>query len=129
MAPKVPMREMGTATLGIRVERGLRRNTKTTRITRRMEMLRASWTSFTEARMVRVASMRTFSSMVGGMEAWSCGSRAFTWSTVSMMLASGWRKMGMMMAGAPLEMPRLRMFSTESWTRATSERCSAAPFR
>ncbi len=129
MAPKVPMSEMGTATLGMSVDRGLRRKMNTTRMTRRMEMLRANWTSFTEDRMVRVASMRTFSSMVGGIEAWSCGSRAFTWSTVWMMLASGWRKMGMMMAGAPLERPRLRMFSTESSTRATSERCSAAPFR
>ena len=122
------MREMGTATLGMSVERTLRRNTKTTRITSPMEMLSATCTSLTEARMVRVASMSTFSSMVGGNEAWSWGRMARTRSTVSMMLASGWRKMGTMMAGTPLDRPRLRMFSTESVTWATSERRRALPF-
>jgi hypothetical protein len=129
MAPKVPIREMGTATLGIRVDRTLRRNTKTTRITRAMEMAMASCTSFTEARMVRVASMRTFSSMAGGSEAWSCGRMARTRSTVSMMLASGWRKIGTMMAGTPLDRAALRTFSTESVTWATSDSRMALPCR
>ena len=129
MTPKVPMREMGTATLGMRVDRTLRRNTKTTRITRAMEMAMASCTSFTEARMVRVASMSTFNSMAGGREAWSWGRMARTRSTVSMMLASGCRKMGTMMAGTPLDRPPLRTFSTESVTCATSARRTAPPLR
>ena len=129
MAPKVPMREMGTATLGMSVERQLRKNTKTTRITRAMEMPRASCTSWTEARMVRVASMSTFSSMAGGREACIWGRMAFTRSTVSMMLASGWRKIGTMMAGMPLDRPLLRTFSTASVTRATSARRTALPLR
>ena len=129
MTPKVPMRETGTATLGMRVERTLRRKTKTTRMTRTMEMHSAIWTSCTEARMVRVASMSTFSSTVGGREPCNWGKRARTRSTVSMMLASGCRKMGTMMAGTPLDRPELRTFSTESVTRATSPRRTALPLR
>ena len=77
--------------------------------------------------MVRVVSMRTARETVGGSEVSSCGSRARTWSTVSMMLAPGCLNTGMRMAGTPLEMPRLRTFSTESFTSATSESRRAVP--
>ncbi len=50
-------------------------------------------------------------------------------STVSIMLAAGWREMMMMMAGLPLESPAVRMSSTESVTLAISERRTAAPLR
>ena len=92
-------------------------------------MSMAICTSRTEARMVRVASMSTLSSMVGGRLACIWGRMARTRSTVSMMLASGCRKIGTMMAGTPLESPALRTFSTESVTRATSESRTALPFR
>ena len=92
MTPNVPMSETGTATLGMKVERTLRRKTKTTRMTSAIEITIVIWTSRTEARIVRVASMTTDSVIVGGIDAWSCGSRARTRSTVSMMLAPGWRK-------------------------------------
>jgi hypothetical protein len=65
------MSETGTATLGISVERTLRRNTKTTRITSRIEIMSVICTSRTEARIVRVESITTDSLMVGGIEAWN----------------------------------------------------------
>src|SRR5512143_716844 len=89
MTPNVPMRETGTATLGITVERTLRRKRKTTRITREIEIIRVISTSRTDARIVRVESMTTDSLTEGGIEAWSCGRSAWTRSTVSMMLAPG----------------------------------------
>ena len=58
------------------MERTLRRNANTTRITSRIEMPSVICTSRTEARMVRVASMTTESLTVGGMEAWNWGSSA-----------------------------------------------------
>ena len=56
MTPNVPSSETGTATLGISVERTLRRNTNTTRITSAIEISIVSSTSRTEARMVVVRS-------------------------------------------------------------------------
>ena len=46
-------------------------------------------TSLSEARMVVERSTATAMSIAGEIEAWSCGSSAFTRSTVSMMLAPG----------------------------------------
>ena len=84
--------------------------------------------SRTEARIVRVASIATERRIAGGMEAWSCGSNARTRSTVLMMFAPGWRKTMIRMAGLPLERPPVRMSSTESVTRATSDKRIAEPF-
>ncbi len=53
----MPISEIGTATLGMSVERTLRRNTNTTRITSTIEMPSVISTSRTEARIVRVASI------------------------------------------------------------------------
>ena len=53
-------------------------------------------------------------SMSAGIAACSCGSAAFTLSTVSMMLAPGWRNRITSTAGLPLDRPALRRFSTES---------------
>jgi hypothetical protein len=127
MTPKVPIRDTGTATLGMKVARPLRRKTKTTRMTSRIEMVSVIWTSRTEARMVRVASMITCSLMTGGIDASSCGMTARTRSTVSMMLAPGWRKMMMMTAGLPFTRPPVRTSSSESRTSATSPSCTGAP--
>ena len=54
MAPKVPISDTGTATLGMNVARGLRRKTKTTAMTSAMAMIKVLSTSRTEARMVTV---------------------------------------------------------------------------
>src|SRR5260370_20488901 len=78
MTPKVPMRESGTATLGMMVAQTFRRNAKTTKITRIMEMTSATSTSCTEARMVVVLSMAMPRWMEGEMEARSTGRRAVT---------------------------------------------------
>ena len=121
------MSETGTATLGMRVDRTLRRNRNTTRITRAMDTSSVSSTSLTEARIVRVASMATERAIVGGMAAWSWGSRFRTRSTVSMMFAPGCRNTTSRTAGFPLESPAVRMSSTESVTVATSPRRIAAP--
>ena len=53
----VPISETGTATLGMRVARGLRRKMKTTSTTRMMEPIRVVSTLLTDARMVVVRSM------------------------------------------------------------------------
>src|SRR5712664_2323688 len=53
MTPKVPMSESGTATLGMMVAQTFRRNAKTTKITRMMEMMSATSTSWTDAQMQR----------------------------------------------------------------------------
>src|SRR5690348_4527975 len=92
MMPNVPMRESGTATLGMMVAQVLRRNAKTTRMTNAMEISRVISTSCTEARIVVLRSTATLSWREGEMEARNRGSMAFTRSTVSIMLAAGWRK-------------------------------------
>src|ERR1700678_570778 len=93
MMPKVPIKERGTATLGMMVARTFRRKTKTTRITRAMEITRVISTSFTDARMVVVRSITMVRSIAAGMEAFSDGRASRMWSTVSIIFAPGWRKM------------------------------------
>ena len=55
-------------------------------------------TSSTDARTVSVRSLRIFTSMPCGSDAWSCGRSAFTRSATSMTLAPGWRCTLRMMA-------------------------------
>ena len=129
MTPKVAISETGTATVGIRVERTLRRNTKTTSVTRTTAISSVRSTSCREARMVVVRSSTTPRSMAPGIAAASRGSSARTRSTVSMMLAPGWRKMMTSTAGRPLASPALRTSSTESSTRATSPIATGRPSR
>jgi hypothetical protein len=56
-----------------------------------MAMTSVVSTSCSEARIVVVRSIAMATSMPAGIDASSCGSAAFTRSTVSMMLALGWR--------------------------------------
>src|ERR1700734_3681800 len=70
---KVAIKETGTATLGIRVARTLRRKRKTTRITRPMDMASVRSTSLTEARMVVVRSSIIVKSMAAGIDAFNDG--------------------------------------------------------
>ena len=93
-----------------------------------IEITSVSSTSCTEARMVVV---RSDDHGQGRSPAESrpaaAGSSARTRSTVSMMLAPGWRKTMIRTAGLPLASPALRRSSTESCTSATSEAAPAAP--
>ena len=122
------MSDSGTAMLGMTVARKVRRNANTTRMTRMTEMTRVRSMSATEARTVVVRSRTTFKLIAGEMEALSCGSAAYTRSTVAMMFAPGWRDTIISTAGLPLERPTTRMSSTESCTSATSPSRTGAPF-
>src|ERR1700690_578331 len=93
MTAKVPTRETGTATNGIMVARMLRRKKKTTRTTRTTETQRETVTSRRLALMVTVRSKTSVIWIAEGIEAFSAGMAALTRSTVSIMLAPGWRKM------------------------------------
>src|ERR1035438_9258099 len=126
---KVPMSETGTATVGMSVARQLRGKMKTTRITRMTERMRVLSTSLTEARMVVVRSTTIVVLMPCGMDASIDGNCAMTRSTVSMILAPGWRKIRTVMEGTPFRYPALRMFDCPSETSATSDSLTAAPDR
>ncbi len=76
-----------------------------------------------------VRSDATSSFTSGGSWACSSGISARTLSTVSMMLAPGWRVTSTITAGWPLNRPSVLTFSTLSTTSATSCRRTAAPLR
>jgi len=71
MTPKVPMSEIGTEMAGMKVARQFRRKTKTTMMTRPMEMIMLRSASATEARIVLVRSLSICNVMVGGRAAWN----------------------------------------------------------
>src|SRR5262249_33540427 len=102
------MSDTGTATLGIMAVRTLRRKAKTTRMTSRIERPKVNCTSCTEARMVSVRSRAIGRLIVGGSSACNCGTMARTRSTVSMILAPGWRQTMSKTAGLPLTSPSLQ---------------------
>ena len=81
--------DTGTAMLGISVARQLRRKINTTMITRPIEISSVRSISASEARMVAVRSITTFSSIAAGIDACNCGNSARTRSAVSMILAPG----------------------------------------
>jgi len=69
MTPKVPIMEIGTATLGIRLALALRRNRNTTNVTRRTAITSVSSVSCSEARIVVLRSTAIATSMAAGMAA------------------------------------------------------------
>ena len=69
MTPNVPIKDTGTATLGISVARRLRRNTNTTSTTSPIDTHSVTSTSCTEARMVVVVQATSFRSIPAGIEA------------------------------------------------------------
>ena len=91
MTPKVPISDTGTATEGTSPARTERRKAKVTRTTRITLMKSERSTSFSDARIVVVRSVATMTSTSLGSAACNSGSSSFTLSTVSMMLALGWR--------------------------------------
>ena len=129
ITPKVPSSETTVATAGTIVARTLRRNTLTTATTSRIEIIKVSSISCSEARIEFVRSEATC--MVTSCGSWACrvGSSARTPSTVSMTLAPGWLVTSTITAGSPLNRPRVLMFSTPSVTSAMSCRRIAAPSR
>ena len=129
MTPKVATSDTGTATLGIKVARPLRRNKKTTRTTRQTATTSVRSTSRNDARMVVVRSITTSTLIALGMDARSCGSIAVMLSTVSIMLAFGCRVMMISTEGLPLEEPELRRSCTESTTLPRSVSLTAEPLR
>ena len=101
ITPKLLIRESGSVTAATRVALKVRRNSSTTRITRATLSTRVSWTSWTDALMVAVRSLTTESVALAGTECCSaCNWRPMR-STVSTMLAPGWRCTSMMTAGLP----------------------------
>ena len=85
-------------------------------------------TSSTDARTVSVRSLRIFTSMPCGSDAWSCGRSAFTRSATWMTFAPGWRCTFRMMARLSFAQPASCAFSTPSTTSATSRRRTGEPF-
>ncbi len=129
MNPKVPSSEIGTASEGTSVAHGSRRNANTTSTTRKIAITSVASTSCSEERIVVERSIATETSIDDGIEASSSGSSARTLSTVSMMLAPGWREMMISTAGLLLARPALRIFSTESTTSPRSDSRTGAPLR
>ncbi len=124
----VPISETGTEMLGMMVAGRLRRNTKITATTSATASTSSKAASLTEARIMPVESCATVTSMPAGRVARRPGSRRMIWSTVLITLAPGWRCTLSTMAGVPLyQAPRST--SCAAWlTRATSRRCTGAPF-
>src|SRR5271155_2673484 len=89
MTANVPIKETGTATLGMRVARALRRKRKTTRITSTTERMSDDSTSCKEALMVVVRSSTTVVLMPLGMTARRNGSWSRIRWLVWMMFAPG----------------------------------------
>ncbi len=129
MTAKVPMIETGTAIDGMKVAAGLPRNRKITATTRTTASISSSWTSWTEARMVVVRSLRIATLTELGRVAWSVGSSSLTRSTTWIRLAPGWRWMFTITAGSAPIQAAWRRFSASSTVSATSERCTGAPPR
>ena len=129
MTPNVPIRDTGTATIGISVARQSRRKTNTTMITSAIEIASVLSTSRRLARMVGVRSSATCRSIALGIDACSRGRSAVTRSTVAMIFAFGCRFRISNTDGLPFADPALRRSCTESDTSATSDRRTAAPLR
>ena len=73
ITPNVPTSESGTATLGMTVAAAVRRKRKMTMTTRPMVSISSNSTSWTEARIVVVRSVRIETFTAEGSEARSCG--------------------------------------------------------
>ena len=122
MAASVPARLSGTVTAAASVGTRRRMNSATTMSTSAMEISRDTSTSSTLARMVAVRSDRVATWMPGGIHFRSCGSTAFTRSTVSITLAPAVLVIVSRMAGCwPCHAASL-VLATPLMTVATSAR-------
>ena len=89
MAAKLPIKDKGTATLGIIVADRLRKNRKITMTTKATDNSNSNCTSATEARMVCVLSVSTVTLTAGGKLACKLGNTFLMPSTTSITLAPG----------------------------------------
>ena len=89
ITPNVPISERGTATLGMTVAEKFRRKRKMTITTSTMVSISSNSTSFTEARMVVVRSVRICTFTAEGRDACNCGSSFLIRSTTLIMFAPG----------------------------------------
>ena len=85
ITPKVATSDSGTAIEGMIVAGTVRRNTKVTSTTRPIASSSSCCTPLIEARIDSVRSLSTATSTAAGIEARSCGSRAWIRSTTSMV--------------------------------------------
>ena len=127
MKAKVPTSDSGTATLGMMVAEGLRKNAKVTSTTRPMANSSSFWVSLTEARILWVRSVSTATSTAAGRVEVSCGSNSRTLSVTSITLAPGWRCTFSSTAGWLLAQAARKRSSAPSTMVATSPRRSGAP--
>ena len=88
---KVPTKDNGTATLGIKVAGIFRKNKKMTIITSAMANRSSIFTSSIEALMVIVRSVKGITSTLTGKVACNLGNKALMLSTTSITFAPGWR--------------------------------------
>ena len=100
---KLPTSETGTAATGMMAARTLARNSSTTTMTRATAISSDRSASSSVARMAGERSLATCSSTPPGRKARRAGISAVIASTVSMMLASGWRLMISSTAGSVLK--------------------------
>jgi hypothetical protein len=114
MIANVPMMEAGTATKGIKVARGSRRNRNTTSTTSATESSSVRSMSDTDARIVWVWSRPMLMMMAGSILAASCGNAALMASTVLMMFAPGCLKMMSSAAFLPFANP----VESTDWTES-----------
>ena len=91
ITPNVPTIDSGTATAGITVARTDRRNRKITITTSAMVSISSNSTSFTDARMVFVRSVKISRFTPAGSDCLSCGKIFCTAFTTPMMFAPGCR--------------------------------------
>ncbi len=114
IAANVPMIEAGSARLGMTVADRLRRNRKMTSTTSTTVKISVSWMSWIDSRIDCERSSRICRFSAAGSCAWICGSSRLMASTVSTVLAPGWRLMAIEMLRAPLNQLACLSFSTPS---------------
>ena len=128
MIEKLPIRERGTATLGISVADNVLRNRKITKITKNTAINNSKVTSSTEDLIVFVLSLKMFISIELGNADFNVGNNCFIVSVTFITLAPGWRWMFNIIAGVLFTHAACFTSSTSSITLATSESLTAAPF-
>ena len=91
MTANVPMRDIGSARLGMSVADRFRKKMKMTMMTRHTARKSVRSTSVTDWRMDSDRSLATFSCTAAGMEARNCGNSFLMSSTTWTVFAPGWR--------------------------------------
>ncbi len=129
MTPKVPTSDSGTVIEGMMVAHRWRRKTKITMTTRPMVSSMVNCTSVTESRIDRERSDIRSTWTLCGIEASRRGIMALMRSTISTVLAPGWRKISRSSARLPLYQAPVRGDLVASITPATSCSLTGAPLR